>query len=250
VLVFFSASHSKLPFYILPIFPALAMLIARRMAALGSQALTARFMVMALLATALAIVAITWPADTRHLSQSTDLHPLLLWFSGGLGVLALLGAVAAVALMLGARRQSALILVALGTLCVWQVLFVYVGRGANELSARPVAELMQPQMRPDTQVFSVRAYQRGLSFYLRRLVTIVDEHPADIVPGGASRPDGLVPHIRDFEKRWSAAPHALAVVAPDLLTRLRKDGLPMRIVGVAHAGVVIERTPMPGAAAP
>ena len=245
VLVFFSASHSKLPFYILPIFPALAMLIAKRMAVLGSQALIARFMVMALLATALAMVAMTWTAAARHLSQTTDLHALLRWFAGGLAVLALLGALAAAALMLGARRQPVLLLMALCALCVWQVLFACAGQGADELSARPVAELMRPWMRPDTQVFSVRAYQRGLSFYLQRLVTIVDEHPADIVPGVASRPGGFVPHIRDFEKRWSAAPHALAVVAPDVLVRLRQDGLPMRVVGVAHAGVVIARTPLP-----
>lgn len=243
VLTFFSCSHSKLPLYILPIFPALAILLAQRIAGMTAHALSRRFVLMVVLSAALALVAISLPMDTRHLSQHTSLHPVLIGFASGLGVLALLGAAAAMALWLGTRRRFVLAPFALGCLCVWQALFMHVGTSAaaDELSARPVAEIMLPHLRPDTEVFSVHAYQRGLSFYLHRLVTVVDEAPADIAPQRESRPEGYVPEVRTFETRWSAAPHALAVIDPSLLARLREDRLPMRILGVAAAGTVVER---------
>lgn len=242
VLVFFSASHSKLPFYILPIFPGLAILIARRVSTLANRELAWRFLSIAVIAVILAAAAWLSPVGTRHLSQYTDLHPVLIWFARELGALAGVGMLGFVVLVCWRQRQVALVMLGLGALCVWQLLFANIGGVASKLSAKPVAQLMLPQMRDGTEVFTVRAYLRGLPFYLQRLVTVVDEDPADIVPGRMSRADGFLPSISRFETRWIAASSAVALVDPSLLPRLRQDGLPMQIVGTAPSGVVISRT--------
>lgn len=242
VLVFFSASHSKLPFYILPIFPGLAMLIAKRISTLTDRELGWRFLSIAVMAVILGAAAWLHPIVTRHLSQNTDLHPVLIWFARGLGTLAGVSMLGFVALVYWRRRQVALVMLGLGALCVWQLLFANIGGVASKLSAKPVAQLMLPQMHEGTEVFAVHAYLRGLPFYLQRLVTVVDENPADILPGRMSRPDGFLPSIGTFETRWVAASSAVALVDPSLLPQLREDGLPMQIVGSAPSGIVIRRT--------
>ncbi|OOG62967.1 hypothetical protein B0E46_11600 [Rhodanobacter sp. B04] len=241
VLVFFSTSHSKLPFYILPIFPGLAILVARRISMLTDRELAWRFLSIAVMAVALALAALLHPMGTRHLSQYTDMHPLLIWFARGLAALAGVSVLCIVALAGWRQRQLALVLLGLGALCMWQLLFMNAGEVAGELSARPVVRLMLPQMHDGTEVFTVHAYLRGLPFSLQRLVTVVDEDPADIVPGRMSRPDGFVPSLGAFEARWSAAPSAVALVDPSLLPRLRRDELPMQVVGSAPSGTVIRR---------
>jgi 4-amino-4-deoxy-L-arabinose transferase-like glycosyltransferase len=242
VFAFFSASHSKLPFYILPIFPALAMLIAWRLSALSVRALEWRFMWISALAITMAVVALTLTLSTRHLSQHTDMHPALMWLMRGLGALAIVSAICA--FMLARRCHVATVVSLLGfaTLFVWQMLFANVGVLASNLSAEPVAQIMLPNIRGDTEVFTVHAYLRGLSFYLQRLVTVVDEDPDDVLAGTSSRPEGFVPSIDAFEVRWRAAPDAIAVIDPSLLSRLHADRLPMRILGTAPSGIVIERT--------
>jgi len=241
VFAFFSASHSKLPFYILPIFPALAILIAWRLSTLTIRALELRFIWISALAVTMAVVTLTLTISTRHLSQHTDMHPALIWLMRGLGALAIVSA--ACAFMLTRGRHTATVVSVLGfaTLVVWQMLFANVGTIASNLSAVPVAQLMLPNMRDDTEVFTVHAYLRGLPFYLQRLVTVVDEDPDDLLAGASSRPEGFVPNIATFEARWCSAPSAIAVVDPQLLTGFRADKLPMQIVGTTPSGIVIER---------
>jgi 4-amino-4-deoxy-L-arabinose transferase-like glycosyltransferase len=240
VFAFFSVSHSKLPFYILPIFPAIAILIAWRLSTLTVRALEWRFMWISALAVTMAVVALTLTLSTRHLSQHTDMHPALLWLMRGLGALAIVSAICTFMLARGCRAVTVVSLLGFATLLVWQMLFANVGALASNLSAEPVAQIMLPNIRGDTEVFTVHAYLRGLSFYLQRLVTVVDEDPDDLLAGTSSRPEGFVPSIDVFETRWRAAPDAIAVIDPTLLSRLHADKLPLQILGTAPSGIVIE----------
>lgn len=247
VFVFFSASHSKLPFYILPIFPALAILIARRLSTLTIRALAWRFIWISALAVTLAVFALTLTISTRHLSQHTDMHPALLCLMRGLGALAIVSAACAFLLARKFRPTTVVSLLGFATLGVWQMLFANMGTIASNLSAVPVAKLMLPRMNANTEVFTVHAYLRGLPFYLQRLVTVADEGPDDLLAGVPSRPEGFVANIATFEARWSRAPSAVAVIDPRLLSGFRADKLPMRIVGTTSSGVVIERPRDPAA---
>jgi 4-amino-4-deoxy-L-arabinose transferase-like glycosyltransferase len=250
VFVFFSLSHSKLPFYILPVFPALAMLMARVVSALTLRELGWRSILTIAMFATMAAVAFTLTISTRHLSQHTDMHSAMMWFVGGLGILAMASTICIFMLMKKCRTITAVNFLGFITLLVWQMLFAYAGGVGNNLSAKPVAQLMLPNMRANTEVFTVHAYLRGLSFYLQRLVTVADEDPDDILAGASSRPDGYVPRIDDFEARWRLAPSAIAVIDPQLLSRFREDDLPLLIVGTAPSGLVIKRPPTSPRATP
>lgn len=250
ILVFFSVSHSKLPLYILPIFPALALLIAHRISALSSGTLARRLLWISALALAAMLAALTVRPSTRHLSQHTHLHPALLWLATGLGLLAVVAALCALMLKRRWPPVAAISLLGACTLVVWQMLFAVNAPLAKNLSAEPVAELMRPHLRKDTEVFTVRAYQRGLSFYLQRLITVVDEQPDDIRPGISSRPNGVITDLHTFENRWRMTRSAMAVIDPHLLPELESAQLPMIIVGRAPSGLVIMRPPLPARPSP
>jgi 4-amino-4-deoxy-L-arabinose transferase-like glycosyltransferase len=250
ILVFFSVSHSKLPLYILPIFPALALLIARRVSALTRGALAWRLLGISVLALAAVVATLTLHPSTRHLSRHTELHPALLWLAAGLGLLAVVAVLCAFMLKRRWRPVVAMSVLGACSLLVWQVLFAGNATLAASLSAKPVAELMRPHLRTDTEVFTVHAYQRGLSFYLQRLVTVVDEQPDDIRPGIASRPTGVITNLGAFEGRWRATRRAMAVVDPHLLPELESAKLPMIVVGQAPSGLVIMRPASPAHSSP
>ena len=250
VFTFFSVSHSKLPFYILPIFPALAMLIARRASMLSATAIRRRLLWIGALSAAFAILALVLPLTTRHLSQHTDLHPALVWLTRGLVALAMVSGIGAL-LVTRQNRPTAMIgLLGFATLMVWQMLFASVGNLAGNLSAAPTAALMLAHLHDDTEVFTVHAYVRGLSFYIGRLVTVADEDTDDIGPGISSRPNGFIASVSAFEQRWRRAPSALAVIDPALMPQLRADALPMKIIGRAPIGVVVQRPSSAGSATP
>ncbi|WP_458071257.1 phospholipid carrier-dependent glycosyltransferase [Rhodanobacter sp. BL-MT-08] len=250
VFVFFSVSHSKLPFYILPIFPALAMLIARRLSMLSAVEIRRRLLWVAALAAAFAVLALLLPLSTRHLSQHTDLHPALVWLTRGLGALAIVSAISAYLVARQNRPTLMICLLGFSTLLVWQTLFASVGNLAGSLSAAPVAKLMLPALHDDTEVFTVHAYVRGLPFYLGRLVTVADEDTDDIRPGIASRPNGFVASVGAFEQRWRDAPSAIAVIDPALMPQLKADGLPMEIIGQAPIGTIVQRPTSASGASP
>ncbi len=243
VVVFFSVSHSKLPFYILPVFPAVAILLAKSISHLPMKVLVWRFMAVALLAAIVVVAALMQPTGSGYFARHTDMQGVLLKLALGFGVLVAAASLGGLLIVFRRRVLAAVNLLGFASLFVWQTLFANLGSVANDLSAAPAAKLMQPYLQANTEVFTVHAYLRGLSFYLQRLVTVVDDSPDDITPGRLSRPDGYVPHIADFEARWRAAPSALAVVDTRLLPQLQADKLPMVVLGTLPKRTVIRRPP-------
>ena len=244
IFVFFSVSKSKLPYYILPIFPALAMLIGHRISTLSGRSLGWRLVAIGVTAIVCSIILFHYQASVRHLAQHLDLHPLLVRL-GHAFLLIAIAALFATTAVIYQRRQAAIFILGFATLLSWQSVYTTTNVVAEQLSARPAAQLMLPFVKADTEVFTVHAYSRGLSFYLGRLVTVVDEDPADILPGVASRPEGYVPDIGEFERRWKASSSAVALVDNSLMQRFSTDALPVTVVGNAPDGVVIRRTTTP-----
>lgn len=240
VFVFFSASHSKLPFYILPVFPALALLLGRAATALPVDVLTRRFWWLAAIATLGAAAAtVTWLVARTAIPKQV-LQDALTGLSLALVLMALAAMVGTWALH-HTRRRTAMHVLALATVIGWQVTLVSSQSFIDMKSAAPVARVIQPQLRPHTQVFSVQTYLGGLPFYLGRLVTVVDHHRDDLAPGLASHPGGYIADVATFERRWRASDDAIALVAEGQIPQFRTDGLPFSELGRGPTGVVITR---------
>lgn len=239
VLLFFSASGSKLPSYILPMFPALALLIGLRLQQASPRALR-RHLLFPVAVWAIVLVAST--QSSRITSHSTSAEVF-----AQLGTGALWGAVtflsfAAFAWWLLRRRGATL---AIATLALGHVMGMTIVMAAHEpfgqlKSAAPFVSALQPVLNSGAPVFAVRAYDQTLPFYLRRDVTLVD-YEDEFAMGQALEPNRSIASLDEFVARWQSLPEAAAYMDFPSYGELHERGLPMRIIYQDSRRVVVSR---------
>jgi len=244
ILVFFSLSSSKLPPYVLPALPALALLTARRFprtedarAAIGLTALAAA------LAACAFLIAI--PALPKW-EKVADLGPLLpaasTWLTAA--SLALGGGAAGTWLLARTdRARAALVALSATSLIFGQLALA----GAHAVdgyysSERLVAGWLgdPPRRADDAPFYSVETFDDSLPFYLRRTVTLV-EYKGELGPGIAAEPSKYVESITRFKQDWLASPRAYAHMTPALYEQLLAAGLPMRLLARDARRVIVAR---------
>jgi 4-amino-4-deoxy-L-arabinose transferase-like glycosyltransferase len=222
VLVFFSASDSKLVPYILPMFPSVALLMATieetrlrrdlRQTGVLLLVIGATFLALAVLMPRLV------PASPRN-ALFFDLRPVLFVDA----VIALIGG------FLATRKADSLRLAAIvgatGYLCAAALLW---GARAVEqvYSGESLAAQLPPALYRDVPMFSVRTYDQSLPFYLRRTIKLVEER-GELSFGLEFEPHKGVPSLEVFESQWRDLPQALAVVEPKTYALLEQHGVPM-----------------------
>ena len=240
VLTFFSASHSKLPLYILPVFPVAALLLGHLVAVMPHDVLKRRLWILVAL-TLVCACGILIVAVSKQMHDLDDVlrHALRGVFLA-MALIALVAAISASLLHVIHRRFSIYVL-AFATLAGWQLTLRSFEQYVYMSSAQPVASLIRPQLGPHTEVYLVQRDLRGLPFYLGRLVIIVDQKDDDMTPELASRPSGYIPDMDTFEQTWHASSDAVAVIPDRDLARLRVDDMPFRVVGHAQQSTVIAR---------
>jgi 4-amino-4-deoxy-L-arabinose transferase-like glycosyltransferase len=241
VLVFFSLSRSKLPFYILPAFPALALLIARAIGQLQRAQLQRRLTWIGWLATLLVVIGVTLATVDLPVSNRLPWRSAMPCAALGMALLALGALLGAALLARGRDTLLALGCLGFGALAGWQSQLIWQTQLADDLSAQPAAALMRPYLTADSKVFMVDTYLRGLPFYLRRLSTLVNDPTDDVAPGLSYRRAGYLPDVSAFEARWRHAPGTLAVINQSTLPQLRHDAMPMQVLGELGDRVVIRQ---------
>jgi 4-amino-4-deoxy-L-arabinose transferase-like glycosyltransferase len=232
IFLFFSASHSKLPSYILPMFPALALLVGAGYAQAPPRALRRQFLVVALLCL-LALPALTQLGRAGNaLTPAAAYRDYALWLAGA----ALLGAgggLLAWKWESTGRRSAALLLLATA-MCAGLTLatqgFQVLGRVA---STRDVAAAIAPWRQPGQPFYSIGTYDQTLPFYLNREVTVV-AYQGELEFGMRQRAQGWLPTLQDFARQWRAERLPLAFVPVEQWSQLQALRLPL---------LVIERTP-------
>jgi len=219
VLAFFSFSSSKLPAYILPMLPALA-LLAGKYLTLEKQGLMlaqAALVAAAGLAGALVIYG-------RGGADYSDYVP---WLVAASVVAAALGC-AAVAFAWRGRFALAAAALACGGFGAAQLALVGHGTLAPRFSAAGLIASVEPKPAATAPVFAVDIYDHTLPWYLRRTVTMV-AYRDELGPAVDWEPGKFVPDLAAFERAWSAAPAAYAFVGTGDFERLRQR-LPMQAV--------------------
>ncbi len=246
VFVFFSWSGAKLPLYILPLFPALSLLIAGAIASMSPRAVARRLLPVAATAVLVAAIAIVLP-HTATLHGKREAYVAL---CNPLAVSALLLAVGTGIGALFAWRghaDAAIAAAALGGLLFTQGLLHAYQRMGTTASAQSIAARALPYVSADGPVYAVHDFQRGLPFYLRRNVTLVDERPYDMRAGMEWDPQLSIPDEQAFARAWARHADALAIMPERSFIALSGQGLPMRIVASVD-DIRIVRHPAPATA--
>jgi 4-amino-4-deoxy-L-arabinose transferase-like glycosyltransferase len=226
ILLFFSASQSKLVPYILPGIPPLAVLVALALRQAETDPRTRAWirvggalgaLLLAVLAAALLLAALgrihtgVGPLPNVLIfampTLAAALLSLWLWASGRLRSLAAL-AVAPALLVLGLVSAAP--------------------RASLLLSTGPIAHFLSPRLAPGDEVYVYRCYPQTLPIYLRRLVGVVEYRGElefgirHLAPEERAR---RYPTAAEFRPVWSSGKTVYLVLEGEKLPRMRGDGL-------------------------
>jgi 4-amino-4-deoxy-L-arabinose transferase-like glycosyltransferase len=239
VFVFFSASSSKLPSYILPIFPALGMLLALVLDKIPAAMLKRHLVLMVTVAV---MMICAFPFAGHFASENSPLPilrhlALYLVIAGGVY---LVGAYVAWRALNKDCKTFAVMAIALASILAFSVIAIGHAPYSHLKSAKGIVETIGPYLRPDTQIFSVKSYNQTFPYYLGRSVTLV-EYVDEFDFGEKAEPSRWIPTVDEFVPRWNSADSALAMMSFDTYEVLSKRNLPMRVVYQGARSMVVAK---------
>ncbi|CAN5379705.1 glycosyltransferase family 39 protein [soil metagenome] len=244
IFVFFSLSGSKLPGYIVPVFPAIAGLVAvalERMSQPGMKRQLSWIVGSSVVAIA---ISIGFAIEPR-----ADYGQMFPWVCTALVVMAA-GAWLARRLELRGDRLANIAVLSIATYVAVNVAmlgYVPIARArANVDLVEPVQQVLTAQ----TPIYMVRLLDHTLPFYLGRTMTPV-EMPDELEFGTQQEPDKWLPTLTSFIERWRDGSQAIAVMKPDVFDSLLARGVPMRVVARSADRVVVSNfePPVPNGSA-
>jgi len=250
VLVFFSASSSKLPPYILPILPALALLLAHEFDRVPSRTLAA---LLAIWSPILVIVVWLVPLafhPAHIIGFAAYFRDYLPWLEAGLGVL-VLGLIAGAVMALRGKRvvaiatASAVSLTAV-TLALTGHQYMSALYSTEQSYHRIVADLADAP--PSIPFYSVLMFDQSTLFELERPVILV-QYRGELDLGLKAEPDKGIDTLAEFRRRWQDADDAFAIMRPETYVALEKQGLRMFLLAEDPRHALVRRRP-PVAVAP
>ncbi|WP_025916748.1 glycosyltransferase family 39 protein [Herminiimonas sp. CN] len=228
IFFFFSISGSKLPSYILPIFPALALLIAVCWDAAGRLHL----MLAAGLMAASGAVGLFFVPRIGTMTDVPLEIPLYLayepWVTAA-AIAMLIGGIGAFLAAQRGRRELAATVLAISGFVGGQLLMIGHDPLGNYASGRPLVAAIEAEITPTTTLYSVGRLDHSLLFYLRRTMVMV-ENPDELDFELKRQPQLWLPTREAFIKQWASGPKAVAVTTPTIYADLQQRGVPMRII--------------------
>jgi 4-amino-4-deoxy-L-arabinose transferase-like glycosyltransferase len=239
VLVFFSFSKSKLPAYILPALPALALLIGRDVALRGRIELKWAALSSAVAGAAALAFALPHIMSLEQIAGNAIAY--LPWFLAGSITLA--GSALAAWWFSERRAALAFLLLSFGSLASLQLWLSGLHVVDDNYSTEKFAEQFlgeDKDFAPELPFYSVGYFDPSLAFYLGRTLTLVS-YQGELAPGIAAEPDRFVPTVEEFKQRWMDSEHAYAAMRPEMYERLRAEHLPMHMLATDRHRVIVSR---------
>jgi 4-amino-4-deoxy-L-arabinose transferase-like glycosyltransferase len=245
IFFFFSVSSSKLPSYILPIFPAIALLIACTLRNVTQRALA----INAGILIAIGLAGLATFNRIPPLAKSAFELPLYTAYAPWVAAAAAIAVVGG-ALAFFARRhteRSVLVIALTGYLAGQCVMLGHdpLGRFAAGIDLVPA---VQAEMTPQTHMYMVNRYEQALPFYLERTMTLV-AHADEMEFGLSQQPELWIPDLEVFVAQWTARfgtrAREIAIIHPDTYRDLKQRGMPMRVIASDPRRVIVSNQLQP-----
>jgi 4-amino-4-deoxy-L-arabinose transferase-like glycosyltransferase len=240
IYVFFTLSNSKLPGYILPIFPALALLMGQRLTQISGKTLFWQTVPILFLAAA-GLGLAPWIANLGDQNTPPELYAKYANWVVAAALVWLIGTLVSLRLFqLEFIRRGIITLTVTGLLAAQLVLSGYESLSPSN-SSYHIAQKIKPYLKPGIPFYSIGMYDQTLPFYLKRTFTLVD-YQGELAFGVAQEPQKYLPDVAAFKQAWLAQPYALAIMPPDAYRQIEQEGLPMQLIARDTRRVVV-RTP-------
>jgi 4-amino-4-deoxy-L-arabinose transferase-like glycosyltransferase len=247
IFLFFSASHSKLPSYILPVFPALALFAAVEMQQMAPETLGRFAWALAAVGGALLLVLFIGGermarAFSKESSPFEIVRHYVPWILASVATFTA-GACAAAGLFQCYSRSAGIVALAFGSL----VAGILAMDGHDELSRLSSAysiireiEATQGPLDRTIPFYSVQMYDQTLPFYLKRPVTLV-QYIDEFAFGLAAEPDKGIPRVENWKPRWVELERGYAMMSLANYEHFTAEGLPMRVLARDPRRVIVSR---------
>ncbi|HEY4957917.1 MAG TPA: glycosyltransferase family 39 protein, partial [Caldimonas sp.] len=224
IFLFFSASGSKLPGYIIPLYPALAILGGLALNRLERSSWRWHIVAMAVVTIA-GVVASPFVA---RLGADVALRVSFRAFAPWLAVACMLGTLGLAVAWILNRRDTTLSIVAYALSCFALVMVTLTGHESFGRDSSQVALVapLEAILRPGMPVYSVRLLDHTLPFYLRRTMVMV-ESPGELDFGTQQEPAKWLPTLAAFVDRWRSPQMAAAIMTHETFDELRRQGVVM-----------------------
>ncbi len=247
IFAFFSKSQSKLPGYIMPIFPAISLLAGlaltsafERMSSAGEDRSWKRQMVYMTILVLIAFVSLPYTYQLGKAPyEQLEYQEYTVWIAVAL-VAALTIMVYAWSAIRGfehkdaAHRLRQLMDSLLRVAIAFFVLIQIVGLGhdthGRSISGADLAKVVRPYIQDETPVYSIRMLDHTFPFYIQHPTIMVDMQD-ELEFGINQEPDTWAPKVADFAVRWNNDNAPVAVVPLQYLDEIAALKLPMAEVG-------------------
>ena len=247
IFLFFSKSQSKLPGYIMPIFPALALLAGlaltssfERMSVNNDNRRWKRQMTYLTALLLIGFIGVPYAyqmGNARY--EQLEYQQYAVWIAAGL-VLALAILVSSWMALRGfghgdaALRLRKLMDSFLRAAIAFFVLIQAVGLGhdthGRSISGADLAVAVRPYIKDETPVYSIRMLDHTFPFYIQHPTIMVDMQD-ELEFGIQQEPDTWAPKVSDFAVRWQKDNAPVVVVPLKYLDDIAALNLPMVEIG-------------------
>jgi 4-amino-4-deoxy-L-arabinose transferase-like glycosyltransferase len=262
IFLFFSASHSKLLSYTLPIAPAIALVIGMYLPLVTREQFHRHLTGYALFLVAGAFGALF----LSHLGDKRNPNALYLEFRTWVFAALAVGLILTLAAIWVNRRRRAaangpanglqqtqdsfrqgIFSAATAFGFGWVLLATIAGTGHDAFgrlsSGAPLAPAVKSALASlpaDTPFYSVGVLDHTMPFYIGHTMIMV-EHPDELAFGVSVEPQKWVPTIPQWVERWKADRYALALMSPDRYKEFAAQHLPMTVVARDARRVIVEK---------
>lgn len=242
IFFFFSYSSSKLPSYILPIFPALAMLVAAYLPTASRQQLhiAAAFLLVP------AILALPFVAGVADMAvfpkEAAGYAYFVPWIFAACAV-AIIGGILAHWFAHKTARDHFVLSIAISGFVFGQLLILGSDQIGRDRAGMKIIPVMAAHLKPEMKLYAVGLYEQCIPFYLRRTMVLV-EHKDELAFGLQQQPELWIPKREDFVNVWLNGPPAMALVRPEMLRQLKQAGVPFHILTEDARRIVLLNRPL------
>src|SRR3989338_8302446 len=239
IYVFFSISGSKLPSYLLPMFPVLALLMGRRIAEMRGRVLAWQVAPAIPVTLVLLVLALNVGrfADTPG---QIELYPHYGPWLVAAALVSLGGLLAGIWLLWREKKPVAVVVLALSALLSAQIGLSGYETVARERSAKHIAKAIHAEVKADVPFYSLLTYEQTLPFYLKRTFILV-QYQDEMAYGIQQEPQRWIPTVAEFARVWAAQREALAIMPVYAYAQLQQLGVEMKIIFEDTQHIVVRK---------
>jgi len=242
ILGFFSISQSKLPGYIIPLFPALALIVGSQLDRnLGSSnSLSLPWQLQTSFFVILGGIGFFFLGEVSKQSRPDEIESYAQYTYWIIAALIALISCSLLALIQSKRNGLSSITSFAGGLFLCALI---AGTGHETLgravSGIDLVEQVKADIPQKTNFYSVRILDHTVPFYLGRTMTMV-EFPDELEFGVKQEPELWLPTLDAFIERWKEDQTAYALMVPEQYVALQKLNVPMKEVGRDSRRVIVK----------